>query len=411
MLVVSSSRPKENPSTAEERGVDRIRPLQILPGDHLIAGFSGQVAGPTLLIVAGLHGNESAGVTALRNVSKKLENFDDKLNGRVYFLAGNTRALATGVRFIDADLNRSWTSENLSPAGSSGFLNTSEGSEITELCEIIDGILVTAKDEVYVVDLHSTSATGEPFATVGDTLRNRLFAQKFPVSIILGIEEQLGGTMLEYLNNAGAVTLGFEGGQHYSADTVANHENIVWRALNNTGILPNADGVVAPARPGRTHYTDKIFEIRYRHAITVDDDFEMHPGFNNFDPISRDQILARDRRGSVTACESGVILMPLYQKLGEDGFFIGRRVASFWLLLSELLRRMGIQNLVSILPGVRRDAEDPETLIVNTGVARIFPLQVFHLLGFRRRRWSGNKLIVSRRRHDLVSPFVKRELN
>ena len=31
---------------------------------------------------------------------------------------------------------------------------------------------------------------------------------------MLGIEEQLEGTMLEFMNNEGAVTLGFEGGQH-----------------------------------------------------------------------------------------------------------------------------------------------------------------------------------------------------
>ena len=65
-----------------------------------------------------------------------------------------------------------------------------------------------------MIDLHSTSADGLPFATVGDTMRNRRFAQNLPVTILLGIEEQLDGTMLEYLNNLGAVTLGFEGGQH-----------------------------------------------------------------------------------------------------------------------------------------------------------------------------------------------------
>jgi len=102
----------------------------------------------------------------------------------------------------------------------------------------------------------------------------------------------------------------------------------------------------------------------------------------------------------------GVILMPLYQKLGNDGFFIGRRIASFWLTVSAALRRLRVQKLMPLLPGVRRDPVDPETLVINTRVARLFPLQIFHLLGFRRRRWSGAKLIVSRRKHDTTSPFV-----
>ena len=87
---------------------------------------------------------------------------------------------------------------------------------------------------------------------------------------------------------------------------------------------------------------------------------------------------------------------------------LGRAVAPFWLRFSALLRQMRVQNIVGWLPGVKRDPSDRETLIVNTGVARLFPLQVFHLLGYRRRRWEDKKLIVSRRRHDYVSPFEKR---
>lgn len=380
--------------------------IDIVPGKHLIAAFSRQADGPTLIVVGGLHGNEAAGVIAISQLSESLRNMADRIKGRVYFIAGNTRALARGVRFIDHDLNRSWTPKNLSSAGASDFRRSSEGRELTELDELIDSILITAKDEVYILDLHSTSAEGVPFATVGDTLRNRSFAQKFPILIILGIEEQLEGTMLEYLNNAGAVTLGFEGGQHYSVETVANHQALVWAALANTGIIPKVSEIKKyQDRLANSQQVGRIFEIRYRHAITEEDDFEMNPGFNNFDAVARGQVIARDRVGPVKPVESGVLLMPLYQKLGEDGFFIGRRVAPFWLALSALLRRMGVQDMVSILPGVHRDPRDRETLIVNTAVASLFPLQVFHLLGYRRRRWSGNKLIVSRRRHDSISPF------
>ncbi|MGH9882173.1 MAG: hypothetical protein ACRD6N_12115 [Pyrinomonadaceae bacterium] len=55
--------------------------------------------------------------------------------------------------------------------------------------------------------MHTTSAHGVPFATVGDTLRNRKFALNFPTTIVLGLEEQIEGTMLEYVNNLRAVTM------------------------------------------------------------------------------------------------------------------------------------------------------------------------------------------------------------
>jgi succinylglutamate desuccinylase len=139
--------------------------------------------------------------------------------------------------------------------------------------------------------------------------------------------------------------------------------------------------------------------------------FEMRPGYNNFDPIVKGQELGTDFRGPVRANESGVILMPLYQKLGEDGFFIGREISRFWLKVSEILRALNVQDYVRYLPGVTHDPVEPETLIVNTRVARLFPLQIFHLLGFRKRRWINSNLVVSRRKHDSESPFRPRGRN
>lgn len=395
-------------TTTMESVADHDHLLEIEEGEHVIGAYVGDQGGPTLIVIGGIHGNEPAGFLALSNLSSELAQLEDKLRGRVYFLAGNTRALRKGTRFIDADLNRSWTAKRMTGEEAEDFLNSSEGTELAELDQVLDSLLITAMDEVFVVDLHSTSSEGMPFATVGDTLRNREFAQKFPVPILLGIEEELEGTLLEYLNNAGAVTIGFEGGQHFSARTAEIHRSFVWLALANSGILDQKD--IPEFETSQASLLDKtaanaLFEVIYRHAISPKDDFEMNPGFTNFDAIERGQILARDEYGAVRAPKSGQILMPLYQKLGEDGFFIGHRISPFWLWLSGVLRRMRIQNMIHILPGVRRNSVDPATLIINTNIARLFPLQIFHLLGFRRRRWVNNKLIVSRRRHDTTGPF------
>lgn len=295
---------------------------------HLIGAFIGDADGPTLVAVGSLHGNEPAGALALEEVSIRLDEIKERLRGRVFLVAGNMRALEQRVRFIDDDLNRSWTRRNLSSAGIPRLEGTAEGHELNELDRLIDSVLITARDEVYVIDLHSTSAGGPAFATVGDTIRNRTFARKFPVTTLLGIEEQLEGTMLEYLNNAGAVTLGFEGGKHESPGTVENHIAFTLIALVNSGIaraedLPDiADQHLRlAAGVGRSHF----YEVLYREAIMPDDEFRMKPGFTNFDPVSKGQHLADNKDGPVVSPFDGVVLMPLYQKLGEDGFFIGRR--------------------------------------------------------------------------------------
>ena len=130
----------------------------------------------------------------------------------------------------------------------------------------------------------------------------------------------------------------------------------------------------------------------------------MEPGFTNFQSVRRGKVLARDRTGEIKASETGLILMPLYQTLGNDGFFLVREVKRFWLKLSALLRKLKVGHYIHLLPGVRRDPINENFLIINTRIARILPLQIFHLLGFRRLRWTDKYLVVSRRAYDLVGP-------
>lgn len=377
-----------------------------------IGNWIGDATGPTLIVVGSIHGNEPSGRLALSRVSSFVEANEARLKGRILFLTGNLEASRTGVRFIDSDLNRHWTRENILRNSAAATVGpVCEDKEQVELLQIVRDILQSATDEVYVLDLHSTSAGGAPFATVGDTMRNRRFAMKFPATILLGIEEQLDGTLLEFLNNEGAVTLGFEAGQHDDPASVDNHEALVMLALIHSGIILKDDlqgfekfeHRLLAAMPRH-----KIIEIRHREPVRPEQGFQMAPGFVNFDPVRKGQILAKDRSGEIVAPESGLIMMPLYQSKGEDGFFIARPVAGFWLKLSAMLRRFDAARLMRFLPGVSRVPEYPERFKVDTRIARFFPLQIFHLLGFRRLRRNENFLVVSRRRFDTVSPFVVR---
>ncbi|HLN97878.1 MAG TPA: succinylglutamate desuccinylase/aspartoacylase family protein [Pyrinomonadaceae bacterium] len=379
------------------------------PGAHLIASIRGSLPGPTLIILGGIHGNEPAGVLAADRVRPLLQARRAALCGEVILLRGNTRALKQGVRYIDADLNRQWTSDNVRTAESDkrDLPAVSERLEQSELLGVVREAVRRARGDIYFVDLHTTSADGEPFATVGDTLRNRRFALSFPLTIVLGLEEQIDGTLLEYINNSGAITMGVEAGQHEAMSSVDHHEAVIWNATAATGNfrredLPELDqcrSLLKRAGGGR-----RVVEVRHRHAIAPEDNFKMAPGFRNFQAVRHGKVLARDRTGEIKACETGLILLPLYQTLGDDGFFLGREVKRFWLDLSALLRKLKVGHYVHLLPGVRRDPLNEDFLIINTRIARILPLQVFHLLGFRRLRWTNQYLIVSRRSYDLAGP-------
>ncbi len=378
------------------------------PAAHVIASIRGALPGPTLIILAGIHGNEPAGVLAAERVWLRMQERRAALRGEVVLLRGNTRALEQRVRYINADLNRQWTPENVRAAGlEPGTTEVSELFEQRELLTVIREAVSRARGEIYFVDLHTTSAHGLPFATVGDTLRNRRFALTFPLTIVLGLEEQIDGTLLEYVNNLGAITMGVEAGQHAAMTSADNHAAVIWIATAATGNfrredLPELDqsrSVLKQASGGT-----KVVEVRYRHAIVPQDRFKMEPGFRNFQAVRRGKVLARDRGGEIKASETGLILMPLYQTLGDDGFFLVREVKRFWLTLSALLRKLRVGHYMHLLPGVRRDPLNENFLIINTRIARILPLQVFHLLGFRRLRWTGKYLVVSRRSYDLAGP-------
>lgn len=408
MLIVS----KISEMTATEGKIPTKQESICEAGEHLLADFGSAENGRTLIVLSGIHGNEPAGVLACKKVLSELKSFESKLKGRVIFLAGNTRALQKGVRYIDTDLNRHWTMANIlinSPACvQKGVLN--EDVEQGELLEIFQDVLAQAKNEVYVLDLHSTSAHGLPFVTLGDTIRNRNFAMNFPTTIVLGIEEQLDGTMLEYLNNLGTVTLGFEAGQHKSWQTVDNHAALIWIALIASGCLDIKD--VSEFENHKKHLSitgggRRFVEVRHRQALLPDSQFKMNPNYKNFQLVKRGDFLAIDKKGKVKAKETSLILMPLYQTQGDDGFFLVREVKSFWLKISNLLRSMNLGSRIHLLPGVRKHLKEEGVFLVNTKIARFFPLQIFHLLGFRKLRWTDDLLVISRRLHDTTSPFMR----
>jgi hypothetical protein len=188
------------------------------------------------------------------------------------------------------------------------------------------------------------------------------------------------------------------------ADAIDRAEAAVWIALVAIGLVdaadvPELDLYQSRLRSG-SEGLPRVVEVRYRHHIEPADGFLMDPGYVSFQPVRAGQALGRDIEGPVRAPETGRLLMPLYQKLGQDGFFIVRRVGRFWMGLSAVLRRLRAERFLRWFPGIRRAPAGADSFIVDRRVARWFALELLHLLGFRRHGRSGQYLVVSRRPHD-----------
>jgi succinylglutamate desuccinylase len=181
-------------------------------------------------------------------------------------------------------------------------------------------------------------------------------------------------------------------------------ESAIWIALLAAGLIDEGIAPEIAAGRGCLHEIcrdlPKIFEVRYRHAVNAESRFRMEPGFVSFQKIRAGELLAIDRHGECRAREDGRILMPLYQEQGEDGYFEIREFSPFWLRVSALMRKMRADKIVHWLPGVSRHPQLPDALSVDRRVARFFVLEIFHLLGYRRHRDAGKRLVVSRRRED-----------
>jgi succinylglutamate desuccinylase len=350
-----------------------------------------------------MHGNEPSGVQALRRVVAALHEHEPHVHGRFLALAGNIAALQTGVRFLEEDLNRIWMPPRISKLRESGP-ETLEQAEQEDLLRKLDSVLRHGSDHVFFMDLHTTSADGAPFALMGDTLRNRAFAHEIPVPVILGLEEQLSGTITEYVNDAGAVTIGFEAGRHDDPESVDRHEAAIWIALEGCGVLePSSVPHIARSAQllsGITKGLASILEVRYRHPVSPEDRFRMKPGYETFHRVNMGETVAMDRHGPVAAPVAGRMLLPLYQDQGDDGFFLARPVRPFWLTISAWLRRLRAERLLRLLPGISADRERAGVLLANPRVARFLTNDVFHLFGFRRCTPEADRLVFRRRMHD-----------
>jgi succinylglutamate desuccinylase len=373
---------------------------------RLIGSWDRGVDGPAVVVVAGIHGNEPAGCEAAQAVLAHLERGRVPLRGRFCALAGNLRSLRQRQRYETRDLNRGWSAASIARAK-----QAPRDDEDLEQAELVDAIAAELERDGrrgVVLDLHSTSAPGPPFAVLADTLRNRPIAFALGVPVILGLEERLDGTLIEFLVERGHVAVAVEGGQHDAPETARRLEAALWLALEAAGSLDAADV------PGRATQLDilrqassglpDVVEVLYRHGVEPADGFRMDPGFVNFDVVTKDQRLAQDARGEVRSPADGRLLLPLYQAKGDDGFFIGRRVKRFWLHLSAVVRGLRLDRLAPLLPGVSRDPGHPDHLLADPRVARWFTVEVFHLLGYRRQRPLGGRLQFSRRRPDHLPP-------
>jgi succinylglutamate desuccinylase len=282
-----------------------------------------------------IHGNEPSGVFALKNVFDEIVNHNIQLNGSLLAFVGNRNALNAGQRYATIDLNRLWTDENQKKLKSGGFSAKQLNPDVLEMIAINELIHdfqnMASGKEHYFIDLHTTSAPSVPFAVVDRNPQCIEMALRFPLPVIVNLNEHIKGTMLNYLDKREFQGLVFEAGQHEDLMSIVKHEAIIWMSLVESGALEkkyepdyNAQFELLNGLSDDPH---KLFEIVHREGINDNDVFEMKPGFVNFQAIEKGEHLGWKNDQKIISQHTGRIFMPLYQSKGTDGFFIVKRIS------------------------------------------------------------------------------------
>ena len=366
--------------------------------DRLIGKIEGKSKGPTIVFFGGIHGNETAGVFALKKAFKTIDS--NVVKGTIYGISGNLKALKSNQRYIDQDLNRVWLKDNLIQLENKKKLNTEE-AEQQELYKILKHILKQDEGPFYFIDLHTTSSKTLPFITINDALINRKFSSLFPVPIVLGIEEYLDGPLLSYINQLGYVSLGFESGQHDDLNAVTNNVAFIYLSLVYAGVLEQSkvdnfnkyyDTLVKASNQDR-----EIYEVVYLHRLLKTEDFKMNPNFKSFQNVKKGERLATEENKTIESPYTAKIFMPLYQTKGNEGFFIIKRIPSFFLRLSEIIRKLKMDTLITILPGITWMDKQQGVLKVNLKVAKYLAKQIFHLFGYRNKQRNTKYMLLFNR--------------
>ncbi len=304
--------------------------------DRVIMQYQGHDIGPLLIVIAAIHGNEDAGIHALSLVHKMLEvepitNPKFSFKGKVIGLVGNVAASKSDVRYIDKDLNRIWNKKDIDRIQvlDNEKLCVEEKEQLDILTFIRSEIKTYQPTSVYILDLHTTSSAGGIFTIPNEDPESLQIASSLHAPVILGMLKGISGTTLHYFNknltdDLPITSVTFEAGQHDDPSSINRCIAAIITLLRSIGSVSQKDveNIHDNVLINYAQGLPSISTLLYKHIIKDGDDFQMKPGFKNFEKISKNQLLATDVNGDIRANADGMILMPLYQTQGSEGFYV-----------------------------------------------------------------------------------------
>lgn len=272
--------------------------------------FDSQAPGPDLLVLGGVHGNETAGTDAATRLAAELKSGGLTLKSGTLTLAPvcNPRARGLGRRQTEENLNRvvkHW--------------DAPDTYEKRLGCEVA-GLIDRATD---VLDIHSTyNRNDPPFAFMDyPTERNKTKTRCAPVDIVLaGWPDVYGDSPVEdfttesYANMAGKSCITVECGWHEAPDAADIAFATILNYMRSAGMLDGAP----------TFRENQKF-IRMRSLAMKTSPGRFARDYKHLDPLKAGDAIAELEDGrTITADRDSYIILPKpYAAVGEEWYYLG----------------------------------------------------------------------------------------
>lgn len=161
-----------------------------------------------LLLIAATHGDEKIGVEVIERLN------NEGYQGKFDYLIANSKALKKNIRFIDADLNRSYPGEKNSP-----FYEKRKAYDNLKL----------AKEYQYIIDIHETGGGISDFIIVPREKISKLFPLQFIDLKKAVLWPDPKGSISQVLDNA--IELEFVMKNRNKKEVIAKAANIIEKFL------------------------------------------------------------------------------------------------------------------------------------------------------------------------------------
>lgn len=250
--------------------------------------------------LAMIHGDETGGFWIFERFLDLFEKDALNFEGKIGLAFGNPEAAADGVRFIEKDLNRS-------------FGVSSDFSLEEKRAKLLEELLRRTN---FLIDFHQTIRPSRTaFFIFPFQKASFLFARAIDLDLPI-VTNLKGGSFSkdgmcsdEFVNSCDGSGITIECGQRgFDEEQVSRGLELCLKSLR---VLQNPM-LLEDFKNSSTIYK-RIFSPVQIAAYPKNEDVRLSPGFKNFDPVQKGQIIAFIDNLPLVAAQDGFILFPKYK--------------------------------------------------------------------------------------------------